>query len=270
MTRADQSSAPDDADSHAVLHKFAPLLSLLREKMLALPPYMTQAPTSSSSTHTSTSGSTAAKTRQDQSQSASAEEKYVEELRPHAFRMVQMDYSSHLYKRYIDESANANVSRQRMSRILKEVASLTTSMPVHFASSICVRVDETRPDVIKAMITGPEDTPYANGCFIFDIFLPQQYPAVPPMVSLITTDGGRVRFGPNLYNTGKVCLSLLGTWSGPGWDPKVCTVLQVLVSIQSLILNEQPFFNEPGYEFSTQTPDSELYNTCVSYQALFS
>lgn len=26
---------------------------------------------------------------------------------------------------------------------------------------------------------------------------------------------------------GKVCLSLLGTWSGPGWDPKTSTLLQV-------------------------------------------
>ena len=45
-----------------------------------------------------------------------------------------------------------------------------------------------------------------------------------------------MRFNPNLYNCGKVCLSLLGTWSGPGWDPKASTLLQVLVSIQSLIM----------------------------------
>jgi hypothetical protein len=31
----------------------------------------------------------------------------------------------------------------------------------------------------------------------------------------------------NLYNCGKVCLSLLGTWSGPGWDPAHSTLLQV-------------------------------------------
>lgn len=45
-----------------------------------------------------------------------------------------------------------------------------------------------------------------------------------------------MRFNPNLYNCGKVCLSLLGTWSGPGWDPKTSTLLQVLISIQSLIM----------------------------------
>lgn len=62
--------------------------------------------------------------------------------------------------------------------------------------------------------------------------LPADYPETPPMVKMTTTGGGRVRFNPNLYADGKVCLSLLGTWSGPSWDPKVSTLLQVLVSIQ--------------------------------------
>lgn len=48
-----------------------------------------------------------------------------------------------------------------------------------------------------------------------------------------------------------VCLSLLGTWSGAEgetWNKDTATLLQVLVSIQSLILVPHPFFNEPGYE----------------------
>jgi len=32
---------------------------------------------------------------------------------------------------------------------------------------------------------------------------------------------------PNLYADGKVCLSLLGTWSGPGWEKGVSTLSQV-------------------------------------------
>ena len=61
-----------------------------------------------------------------------------------------------------------------------------------------------------------------------------------------------VRFNPNLYSDGKVCLSLLGTWHGEGWVPPSAkatgsTLLQVLVSIQSIIMVPKPFFNEPGY-----------------------
>lgn len=42
------------------------------------------------------------------------------------------------------------------------------------------------------------------------------------------------------------------------------TLLQVLVSIQSLILVPQPYFNEPGFERTMHTPEgkkqSRLYN----------
>lgn len=64
---------------------------------------------------------------------------------------------------------------------------------------------------------------------------------------------GGLRINPNLYACGKVCLSLLGTWRGKStenWISDKSTMLQVLVSIQALILNEKPFFNEPGYSSS--------------------
>jgi hypothetical protein len=52
------------------------------------------------------------------------------------------------------------------------------------------------------MITGPQGTPYENGCFIFDIYLPGDYNAIAPMVSLMTTNGGKYRYNPNLYADG--------------------------------------------------------------------
>lgn len=58
------------------------------------------------------------------------------------------------------------------------------------------------------------------------------------------------RLNPNLYVEGKVCVSLLGTWYAERkeeqWRP-TSTLLQLIVSIQGLILVEQPYFNEPGY-----------------------
>lgn len=57
-----------------------------------------------------------------------------------------------------------------------------------------------------------------------------------------------------------MCLSLLGTWPGGGeaekWN-EASTFLQVLVSIQSLILVPQPFFNEPSYESAFATVQGE-------------
>ena len=44
-----------------------------------------------------------------------------------------------------------------------------------------------------------------------------------------------------------MCLSLLGTWHGQAWIPGTSTLLQVLVSIQALILVPEPYFNEPAF-----------------------
>jgi ubiquitin-protein ligase len=109
---------------------------------------------------------------------------------------------------------------------------------------------------------GPEGTPYESGCFMFDFHL-HDYPHSPPKARFLTTDSGRVRFNPNLYNCGKVCLSLLGTWSGPGWEPKKSTLLQVLVSIQGLILVPDPYYNEPGFTPGTRIKESENYSTRI-------
>ena len=130
-------------------------------------------------------------------------------------------------------------------RVAKECAGLAALLPCNPSSSVFVRAEEASTSLWRALITGPEGTPYAGGAFVFDIYFPPAYPQVPPKVNLCTTGGGSVRFNPNLYNCGKVCLSLLGTWhggKGEGWDPAVSSVLQVLISIQSLILVPQPYF----------------------------
>lgn len=71
---------------------------------------------------------------------------------------------------------------------------------------------------------------------------------------------GGLRVNPNLYVDGKVCLSLLNTWTGRGnevWDPSSSSILQVLVSLQGLVLNEKPYFNEAGYEKQVGTVEGE-------------
>lgn len=57
---------------------------------------------------------------------------------------------------------------------------------------------------------------------------------------------GGVRFNPNLYANGKVCLSILGTWEGPSWSSAL-GLSSVLLSIQSL-LSPTPYYNVSGAE----------------------
>lgn len=54
--------------------------------------------------------------------------------------------------------ANADLPKRSLA-IAKELAVLTTNLPVAWNSSVFLRVDESRVDIIKALITGPEGTP---------------------------------------------------------------------------------------------------------------
>eukprot|EP01041_Mallomonas_annulata_P012562 gene12562-26455_t len=119
--------------------------------------------------------------------------------------------------------------------------------------------------LVHAIIVGPFGTPYEGGFFYFILNFPDNFPHEPPKVKLITTGGGRVRFNPNLYADGKVCLSILGTWSGPGWS-LVQSLSSVLLSIQSL-MSEKPYLNEPGFEQS-ETRSIESYNDCIRHETL--
>lgn len=133
-----------------------------------------------------------------------------------------------------------------LKRLFKELNDLSQSLPLK--PPIWVRFDEETPQYLRTLVAAPLGTPYASGLFCFDVYIPDNYPQVPPKVELLTTGGGSVRFGPNLYADGKVCLSLLGTWSGPKWSSLHSTLYQVLISIQGLILGvEHPYYLEPGH-----------------------
>jgi len=89
-------------------------------------------------------------------------------------------------------------------------------------------------------------------------------------VLVTTTSGGQVRFNPNLYSNGKVCLSILGTWraehSGEQWSA-VQSVQSVLLSIQSL-MHDAPYHNEPAFEVDDGSGDVQRYNEKILHESL--
>ena len=109
----------------------------------------------------------------------------------------------HRYESIVKAAGEVN-NASRARRLAQEAVTLSTSLPLSASSSVFVRCDEDRLDVMKVLITGPSETPYANGCFEFDVYFPQDYPNSPPLINLETTGNHTIRFNPNLYNDGKV------------------------------------------------------------------
>lgn len=60
----------------------------------------------------------------------------------------------------------------------KPLTPITSLPPNPSPPGVFVRVDEANAFLWRALITGPEDTPYSGGCFIFDIYFPGTYPQV--------------------------------------------------------------------------------------------
>jgi len=140
--------------------------------------------------------------------------------------------------------------------VKREHGILASSLP----PNMLVRVYEDRLDLVRCLIIGPLGTPFAQAPFLFDIRLPPaSFPQSPPLVFF---HSGSTRISPNLYDNGTVCLSLLATWPAghacETWRAGHSSVLQLLVSIQGLILVRQPYFTEPGYERSKGIAQGEI------------
>ncbi|KAK6240731.1 Ubiquitin-conjugating enzyme E2 - like 10 [Theobroma cacao] len=154
---------------------------------------------------------------------------------------------------FLGANGQNSTGRKWLKKVQQDWNILQNNLP----DGIYVRVYEDRMDLLRAVIVGAYGTPYQDGLFFFDFHLPPEYPDVPP--SAYYHSGGW-RINPNLYEEGKVCLSLLNTWTGRGnevWDSLSSSILQVLVSLQGLVLNSRPYFNEAGYDKQVGTAEGE-------------
>uniref|UniRef100_A0A6N2N731 UBC core domain-containing protein n=1 Tax=Salix viminalis TaxID=40686 RepID=A0A6N2N731_SALVM len=140
----------------------------------------------------------------------------------HRFDVVS-DSSDHHYLDIIKKENNSgskktkgegdsfsNISSGAYKKIMQEWKILEKHLP----DSIYVRVYENRIDLLRAVIIGAAGTPYHDGLYFFDIAFPPDFPARPPLVYYRSFG---LRINPNLYANGR-----------------------------ALVLNEKPYYNEPG------------------------
>lgn len=164
-----------------------------------------------------------------------------------------------------------------MNKAVKRIINKDLKSIEHYKlneQGIYIEFNEENMLEAHAMIIGPKDTLYEGGYLFFNINFPKNYPYSPPDVSYVSR--GRVRIHPNLYvgshksGFGKVCLSILGTWSGPGWTT-IMDISTVLLSIQSLLDND-PLLNEPGFNKKNkhQLQLINNYNEVIFFENIYS
>ena len=138
-------------------------------------------------------------------------------------------------------------------------------------SGIYVEFNEENLFEAKALIKGPKDSLYEGGFLFFNITFPKNYPFSPPDLSYV---GHNIRIHPNIYVSGhqngfgKVCLSILGTWSGPKWTT-IMDISSVLLTIQSL-LDNNPLYHEPGFNHKNNKLLNNNYNEIIFYETIHS
>ena len=133
------------------------------------------------------------------------------------------------------------ISKDTINRLIKDVKDIIKH-PLIDNGIYYIHDDE---DMMKgyALIIGPSDTPYFGGNYFFELNYPLDYPHSPPKVKYCT-NGNRIRFNPNLYTCGKVCISLLNTWRGDQWTS--CQSISTVLLTLCTLLCKNSLLNEPG------------------------
>ena len=151
------------------------------------------------------------------------------------------------------------MQKTNQKRLLKDVIDIIKN-PLE-DNGIYYKHDENDMLCGYALIMGPEETLYNYGYYLFKFTFPTDYPFSPPKLTYLTNNG-HTRFHPNLYRTGKVCLSILNTWRGEQWT-SCQTIRSVLLTLVTLFHNK-PLLNEPG--LTEKYKDFHKYNEIIQYE----
>ena len=111
-------------------------------------------------------------------------------------------------------------------RIMKETQRLLSD-PVPGISAV---PDEHNARYFHVLVAGPEGSPFDGGIFKLELFLPEEYPMMPPKVRFITKI-----YHPNIDKLGRICLDILKD----NWSPAL-QIRTVLLSVQALLSAPNP------------------------------
>lgn len=144
----------------------------------------------------------------------------------------------------------------RQQRLSKELQKIAQAPP----KGICLYSKDDKYNVLEANIVGPENTPYSNGIFHLEIFVPDNYPFCPPSIKFLTKI-----YHPNIDEGGRICLDLIKMPPIGNWRPTI-GLEGLLIAIRMLLEQpnpEDPLMIEIAEEFKNNK--SEFYRKAQLY-----
>lgn len=154
---------------------------------------------------------------------------------------------------------NITITKETATRLMRDVKAIIKN-PLTDNGIYYIHDEE---DMLKgyALIIGPEDTLYFGGNYFFEFCYPVDYPHSPPTITFCT-NGDKIRFNPNLYTNGKVCVSVLNTWRGPQWTS--CQTISTVLLTLCTLLCKNPLLNEPG--ITEKHIEFNSYNKIIEFK----
>jgi len=152
--------------------------------------------------------------------------------------------------------------------ILKKILREITELNADANSNIYAHINSDDIQSLKVLVIGPSDSPYYGGFFLFSVGFPPDFPFSPPKVNFLTPKYRTgCRMHPNLYQEGRVCLSILNTWGKSEWSPAL-TLEKIFLTIQGL-LDDNPLAHEPGQErYGRDSPEAVNYRMVALHRTL--
>ncbi|KAK9471250.1 ubiquitin-conjugating enzyme/RWD-like protein, partial [Dipodascopsis tothii] len=137
---------------------------------------------------------------------------------------------------------------QAMRRIAKEIADLQANPSPSYSAGPRSDSDLLVWDV---KLSGPADSPYANGVFTLGLTLPPTYPFNPPTLAFVTKI-----YHPNVLADGSVCLPLLKT---DQWKPsyKISTIIDMVLALLKEPNGDEAIEESVGDEWKNNRPAFE-------------
>jgi ubiquitin-conjugating enzyme E2 N len=117
-----------------------------------------------------------------------------------------------------------------MAAIPKRIEKETQKLQAEPPPGVVAEAEKDNYRYFKIRMNGPDGTPYYQGQYHLELFLPEGYPMEPPKVRFLTKI-----YHPNIDKLGRICLDVLKD----KWSPAL-QIRTVLLSIQALLSAPEP------------------------------